>query len=139
MTCRVNWVGVEAPEVLHGDWSPACGYAAGAVLAKRALAQADVAAVFVANDQMALGVLRAMHENGRSVPSDVSIVGFDDIPEAAHFWPPLTTIRQDFAEIGRRSVDLLLAELGVGGQRHAEPIQPVLVLRTSTSAPGGRA
>ena len=65
-------------------------------------------AVFVANDQMALGLLRALHEAGRSVPGDVSVVGFDDIPEAAYFTPPLTTVRQDFIELGRQSFHLLL-------------------------------
>ena len=59
-------------------------------------------AVFVANDQMALGMLRVLHEAGRDVPRDVSIVGFDDVPEAAYFTPPLTTVRQDFMEMGRR-------------------------------------
>lgn len=122
------------PPVL-GDWTAEFGYRAGLEL----LAGEDFTAVFCSNDQMALGLLHAFREQGVRVPDDVSIVGFDDIPEAAHFWPPLTTIRQDFAEIGRRSVDLLLAELGEGGQRHADPIGPVLVLRSSTSAPGGRA
>ena len=57
------------------------------------------------------------------MPADVSVVGFDDVPEAAHYWPPLTTIRQDFAEVGRRSLDLLLAELGFGdaAARRADP------------------
>ena len=57
---------------------------------------------------MALGVMRALHEAGRRVPDDVSIVGFDDMPEAAYFTPPLTTVRQDFDELGRRSLALLL-------------------------------
>ena len=60
-------------------------------------------AIFVANDQMALGVLRAMHEAGREIPAEVSVVGFDDIPEAPYFTPPLTTVRQDFNEVGSRS------------------------------------
>ena len=62
----------------------------------------DVTAVFLANDQMALGLLAALHEEGLSVPGDVSVVGFDDLPEAPYFTPPLTTVRQDFAELGRR-------------------------------------
>ena len=72
------------------------GYELGRSLA----ANRDVTAVFVANDQMALGLLRALHEAGRAVPGDVSVVGFDDIPEAAFFTPPLTTVRQDFTEVG---------------------------------------
>lgn len=54
----------------------------------------DATAIFAANDHMALGVLRAMHEAGRDVPGEVSIVGFDDIPEAQFFTPPLTTVHQ---------------------------------------------
>ena len=93
----------------------------------------DVTAVFVANDQMALGLLRALHEAGRDVPGDVSVVGFDDIPESAYFTPPLTTVRQDFNEIGRRSLALLLRRMAAATQ--GEPsvmIQPSLVLRSST-------
>ncbi len=67
--------------------------------------------MFVANDQMALGLLRRLHEAGREVPRDISIVGFDDIPEAAYFSPPLTTVRQDFAELGRRCLRILLARI----------------------------
>ena len=67
--------------------------------------------MFVANDHMALGFLRLLHEAGRDVPGDVSVVGFDDVPEAAYFSPPLTTVRQDFMEMGRRSLHLLLAEI----------------------------
>ena len=59
--------------------------------------------MFVANDQMALGVLRAMQKPAGSVPAEVSVIGFDDIPEAAYFLPPLTTIRQDFIELGNRA------------------------------------
>ena len=88
------------PEPLVGDWSPRAGYELGRALS----ADPAVTAVFVANDQMALGVLRATHEAGRAVPGDLSVVGFDDIPEAAYFLPPLTTVRQDFIEMGRRSL-----------------------------------
>ena len=63
---------------------------------------------------MALGVLRAMHEAGRKVPEQLSVVGFDDIPEAAYFSPPLTTVRQDFDEMGSRSVRLLLQMIETG-------------------------
>jgi DNA-binding LacI/PurR family transcriptional regulator len=83
---------------------------------------------------MALGLYHAAHELGRAVPGDVSVVGFDDIPEAAHFWPPLTTVRQDFTELGRRCVARLVAEI----EGHAEPtpgnIQPELIVRSSTRA-----
>ena len=71
--------------------------------------------MFLANDQMALGLLAALHEEGLEIPDDVSVVGFDDLPEAPYFTPPLTTVRQDFAELGRRGVQLVLARLARGG------------------------
>ena len=70
-------------------------------------AREDVSAVFCANDQLALGVLRALHEAGRNVPGEISVVGFDDNPESAEYWPPLTTVRQNFAEVGQHAFALL--------------------------------
>ncbi|MDT0573291.1 LacI family DNA-binding transcriptional regulator [Streptomyces sp. DSM 3412] len=128
-------VGAHVHEPLVGDWSADSGYALG----RRLAARPDVTAVFVSNDQMALGLLRALHEAGRRVPDDVSVVGYDDIPEAAHLLPPLTTIRTDFPEIGRRALRLLLTQLddpedaGEGVER--EPVIPVeLIVRDSTGA-----
>jgi DNA-binding LacI/PurR family transcriptional regulator len=125
--------GIEPPPVLSGDWSPRSGYQVGRRLAQ----DPDVTAVFVANDQMALGVLRALHERGRSIPGEISIVGFDDIPEAQYFTPPLTTVRQDFGEMGRSSLRLLL-EL-MHSERAQPPahltIAPELVVRRSTAPP----
>jgi DNA-binding LacI/PurR family transcriptional regulator len=127
--------GAEVPAPLIGDWSPGSGYALGARLARRD----DVSAVFVANDQMALGVLRAMHEGGRVIPGDVSVVGFDDVAEAAYFTPPLTTVRQDFDEMGRRGLRLLLQTM----EQAAWPpprleVEPRLVVRASTAPPRAR-
>lgn len=104
--------GLPAADVVHGDWSPASGYVAGQQLA----GNPDVTAIFAGNDQMALGVLRALREAGRRVPEDVSLVGFDDIPEAAYLYPPLTTVHQDFAAVGRQAIAVLTAVL-----RGAEP------------------
>ena len=92
---------------------PAAGRRLERALGLRARAAAEprsdaVTAVFVGNDQMALGVLRAMHEARRRIPDDVSIVGFDDIPESPYFTPPLTTVRQDFGEVGSRSLRVLV-------------------------------
>ena len=98
----------------------------------------DVTGVFVANDQMALGLLRAMHEAGRRIPDQLSVVGFDDIPEAAYFQPPLTTVRQDFIEMGRRSLTLLLRTIETGRRvSGGSLVPPELIVRAST-APAGR-
>ena len=110
-----------------GDWTSDFGYYAGRELARTA----DFTAVFAANDQMALGLVHAFRDAGLDVPRDVSVVGFDDVPEAAHYWPPLTTVRQDFAELGRRSVARLLGP----GNLVDLPIAPQLVVRGSTGPP----
>ncbi len=123
--------GAPVPGLLIGDWTPSSGYAAGKLLAARVRGGDGVTAVFLANDQMALGVLAALHEEGLSVPGDVSVVGFDDLPEAPYFTPPLTTVRQDFAELGRRGVQLVLARLQ-GVDLHPDPVPPTLVVRAST-------
>jgi len=117
------------PPIL-GDWTPAFGYHAGRELARIR----DFTAVFSSNDQMALGMIHAFYDAGVRVPADVSIVGFDDIPEAAHFWPPLTTVRQDFAELGRRCVAQLLNATEEDALTAPAPIEPRLIVRNSTSA-----
>ena len=110
--------------MLVGDWSPRSGYEAG----QPAASGDGESAIFVANDQMALGVLRALHEANHEIPRQVSVVGFDDIPEAQYFTPPLTTVRQDFAEIGRRSLALLLEMMESGGEGPASPPLVALVV-----------
>ncbi|MET0459595.1 MAG: LacI family DNA-binding transcriptional regulator [Acidimicrobiales bacterium] len=116
---------------VEGDWTAQGGYAAGTQLAQ----DPTVTAVFAANDQTALGILRALHEHGRSVPDDVSVVGYDDIPEAAYLVPPLTTVRQDLGEVGRRGVELLLALVDGGpAQRHVM-VAPELIVRASSAPP----
>ncbi|MBS1906925.1 MAG: LacI family DNA-binding transcriptional regulator [Actinobacteria bacterium] len=126
------------PEVLIGDWSAESGYAAGRVLAARD----DVTAVFAANDGMAIGLLRALHEAGRRVPEEVSVVGFDDTSDAGYVWPPLTTVRQRFEEVGALAVDALIAELDGVAATGSEPdpvapqlIPTELVVRASTAPP----
>lgn len=112
-----------------GDWTADFGYYAGREL----LRYRDFTAIFSSNDQMALGLLHAIRDEGLDCPRDISIVGFDDIPEAGHFWPPLTTVRQDFAELGRRCVEILLDE---GEPTSLSALTPELVIRSSTgSAP----
>jgi DNA-binding LacI/PurR family transcriptional regulator len=123
--------GARAPHALGGDWSPRSGYEQAKLLPLD-----EVTAVFVANDQMALGALRAFREAGIDVPGDISIVGFDDIPEASYFTPPLTTVREEFSDVGQRSVALLLSQL------EGEPSKPLkvvvdadLIVRGSTAPP----
>lgn len=122
----------EVPPVVVGDWSAESGYVQGMKLC----ADPTVTAVFAANDQMALGLLRALHELARLVPAEVSVVGFDDMAEAAYFWPPLTTVRQSFAEVGRRAVAALVAEIA-SGERHVVSVKvpTTLVHRSSTAPP----
>ncbi|GAB3160673.1 LacI family DNA-binding transcriptional regulator [Myceligenerans halotolerans] len=125
--------GATAPAPVRGDWSAASGYDAGVRLA----ADPEVTAVFAANDQMAAGLVRALHEAGRAVPGDVSVVGFDGIELAAQLWPPLTTVEQDFGEIGRLLVDLLLRQVrdqeDLTGTHLVVPV--CLVERQSTAPP----
>ncbi|WP_232110548.1 LacI family DNA-binding transcriptional regulator [Nocardia wallacei] len=124
--------GAAVPPPIGGDWSARSGYEAGLMLA----AQPGVTAVFASNDQMALGLLRAFAERGITVPEDISVVGFDDIPEAAYLSPPLTTVRQDFDEVGRRSIGLLLRLVESEGAVPApSPVIPSLVVRASSAAP----
>jgi len=125
-------VGAVVPGYPSGDWTAASGHAAGRVLVERLHAGERMTAVFAANDQMALGLLAALYEAGLSVPRDVSVVGFDDLPEASYFVPPLTTVRQDFAELGRRCVQLVLSRLS-GEDSQPEPVLPELVVRASTA------
>ncbi|MBU8861666.1 MULTISPECIES: LacI family DNA-binding transcriptional regulator [unclassified Micromonospora] len=120
------------PSVISGDWSARAGYEQGGRLA----VDPSVTAVFCASDQLALGVLRALHEAGRRVPEDVSVVGFDGTPDGAHYLPPLTTVCQDFAELGRLSLGLLLSLLDDVGPpvSRRQLLVPELVIRHSTAA-----
>ncbi|WP_244876070.1 LacI family DNA-binding transcriptional regulator [Winogradskya consettensis] len=127
--------GKAVPPPQLGDWTAESGYQAGLVLARNP----GCTAIFAANDQMALGVMRAFHEQGRSIPGDVSVVGFDDIPDAHAFFPPLTTVHQDFAEVGRRCVEGLLRQIrNEPGSPGTDLVPTRLVLRGSTAAPRGR-
>ncbi|MFI7587132.1 LacI family DNA-binding transcriptional regulator [Spongisporangium articulatum] len=129
-TAALQAAGADVPPLLRGDWSPRSGYEVGQIVSR----MSDVTALFVGNDPMALGVLRALREHGRDVPGDISVVGFDDIPEAEYFSPPLTTVRQPFEEVGRRSLSALLEELDAGRMRPGRiVIPPELVVRGSTA------
>jgi DNA-binding LacI/PurR family transcriptional regulator len=125
--------GRPVPPPLPGDWSAESGYAAGLALAD----EPGCTAVFASNDQMALGLLRAFHERGRPVPGEISVVGFDDIPDSSYFVPPLTTVHQDFAEVGRRCVQRVLLQIreGKAAQPGTDLVPTRLVVRSSTAAP----
>ncbi|WP_460785463.1 LacI family DNA-binding transcriptional regulator [Microbacterium tumbae] len=126
--------GRSVPDAIAGDWSAASGYRAGVVLA----ADPAVTAVFAANDQMAIGLVRAFREAGMDVPGDVSVVGFDGLPEAAQLWPPLTTVQQHPERVGALAVDTLLAELDGEGHAQAPLVATELVVRESTAPPRSR-
>lgn len=139
--------GLVAREPLVGDWTPASGFRLGRELvADLGVGDDDdgrsggrvgglFTAVFAANDQMALGVIHALSERGLRVPDDVSVVGFDDIPEAEHFAPPLTTMRQDFPELGRTIMSTLLEVLSDADSVGVVRSVPQLIVRESTAAP----
>ncbi|NWG18548.1 MAG: substrate-binding domain-containing protein [Chloroflexi bacterium] len=126
--------GITPGPSVEGDWTAVGGYAAARRLIESG---ANYTALVVGNDQMALGAMRALRESGLRVPEDVSVVGFDDIPEAVCFEPPLTTIRQDFDLLGSQSVEYLLDLM----KRPDTPLQqrvlyPTLIERQSTRPPG---
>ncbi|MCU1481760.1 MAG: LacI family transcriptional regulator [Subtercola sp.] len=127
-TAEMTKAGLAVDAAFEGDWSAASGYER----ANELLALHRYSAVFCANDQMALGLLRAADERRIAVPRDLSVIGFDDMPEAAYFHPPLTTMRQDFGELGRRSVELLLRKLA-GTAEYQLSMQPELIIRASTA------
>lgn len=121
--------GATAPGPLHGDWSAGSGYALG----RRLAADPSVTAIFAANDQMAMGVLRALHEAGREVGADVSVAGFDDVPEARFLTPSLTTVSQDLDALGRAILELLVAAMrGVANARAEVVLTPTLIVRESS-------
>ena len=124
--------GAEVPPLLTADWSAASGYRAGQMLSR----MSEVSAIFAANDHIALGVLRALYERGIRVPADVSMVGFDDVPEAEFYIPPLTTIRPDFDAVAAACLDLLLNQINSGMSHGAHRVvPPELISRESVAGP----
>lgn len=117
----------EGPMV-QGDWTSDRGYEIG-----RSRQLAAATAVFAANDQMALGTVHGLVERGLRVPEDISVVGFDDLPDARHFLPPLTTVRQDFASLGALALRLIIAAIDGDDTAMHALIAPELVLRASTA------
>lgn len=125
--------GRSVPRIVRGDWSCDSGYLAGQAIAT----DPDITAVFCANDEMALGLYHALHEVGRRVPEDISVIGFDGISVAEHAWPPLTTVAQDFHQVGHELVDLLMRQIrGETLTDHRTLVPVELVVRESTAGPG---
>ncbi|MBB2975570.1 DNA-binding LacI/PurR family transcriptional regulator [Microbacterium endophyticum] len=123
--------GRDVPVILDATWDPHSGVAVGAGIA----ASRDVTAVFCGNDEIAMGVIRGITDAGLSVPEDISVVGFDDHPLAALWSPPLTTVDQDFARLGRRGFSLMLAEIAGEATRKYSSERPPVVVRQSAAAP----
>ena len=135
---RATWArclqaGRKVPEPVPGDWEAAAGYEAGLRLST----DPEATAVFCANDELALGLIRAMHEQGRRVPQDVSVVGFDGLAVGEYSFPPLTTVRQDFKRHGREMVGLVLEQAASGELDHSRSIiiPTELIVRGSTAPP----
>jgi DNA-binding LacI/PurR family transcriptional regulator len=120
--------------IVEGDWNAPSGDHGLHVLMDR---NPEIDAVFVSNDQMALGVLQAARSLGLNSPKDLGIVGFDDIPEAAYFYPPLTTVRQDTRKLGAMAVDRINALIQAYHERFTlDPgiswLEPRLIVRKSS-------
>ncbi len=120
------------PRVLYGDWSARAGYQQGRKLAERA----EVTAIFVANDHMAIGVMRALAEAGRRIPHEVSVVGYDDVPEAEFLMVPLTTVAIDAEEAAERILSELVSMVE-GGEPSSDQIDlgTTLLIRSSSGPP----
>ena len=117
---------VDSP-VLVGDWSPESGYDLG----RSMISSGDLPdAIFCGNDAMAMGLLRALREAGIEAPADVSVAGFDDIVGAAFMVPPLTTVAQPFAELGRSALAALVRVID-GAEPSLVRLRPELIVRSS--------
>lgn len=133
---HVSWMetlqdnGLEIGPSVEGDFSIMSGYHAMNQLLDSG---ARFTAVFIANDSMAFGAHTALREHRLRVPDDISIIGFDDIPEAAHFVPGLTTVRQDFNLLGRLAVEYVVSMVEKPDTPiHQRVLQPKLIIREST-------
>jgi len=122
--------GLPAVPAINGDWTSDYGYEFG-----RTFEFGDITAVFASNDQMALGLVHGLSERGIRVPEDISVVGFDDLPDSRHFLPPLTTVRQDFAALGSLALQLVIDAIEGEDRAQHDMIAPTLVVRSSTAAP----
>jgi LacI family transcriptional regulator len=118
-----------------GDWRAGSGEAGLITLIET---HPELDALFVANDEMALGVLRAAHRLGKRIPEDLAVVGYDNMPEVPYFWPALTTVRPRLLDMGKLAIQTLhtIVEARRNGQEMVAPevqtLSPELVVREST-------
>lgn len=121
--------------VVEGDWAAASGARAMQVLLER---EPDIDALFVCSDQMAIGAMGVAHQIGRRMPQDLAVVGFDNIPESAFFWPPLTTVNQQLIDVGCIAVQNLHQWVEAKRKGEAAPVEnvqltPELIVRESST------
>ncbi|MFZ1756215.1 MAG: LacI family DNA-binding transcriptional regulator [Caldilineaceae bacterium] len=117
--------------VARGSWSAESGEAA---LHQLLSQRSDIDSIFLGNDQMAIGALQAAHRRGYTIPHDLALVGFDNIPESRYLWPPLTTIHQGLFEIGKVALQTAHDAIEYPDEFIARQIthQPELIVREST-------
>lgn len=128
---RIEQWGLKARPIVVGDWTADFGYDYAVGLA----GVPEYTAMFVANDEMALGVVHGFHDRGIRVPDDVSVIGFDDLPLSRHFIPPLSTVTQDFYALGVKAMEVLHAALEGRAIPQRSKIPSELVVRASTAPP----
>jgi DNA-binding LacI/PurR family transcriptional regulator len=132
--------GAEVPEVLGWTWDTAEARRIGRLIGET---RPEITALLCGNDELAMGIMRGLQDAGRRVPQDVSVVGFDDHPLSSLWVPALTTVAQDFVDLGRRSFGLLAAQLDsddnapaqttIRSRRSSRPA--ALIIRESTAPP----
>lgn len=128
-----SW-GIRERPIVVGDWSADFAYDFAMGLKRLP----DYTAIFAANDDTAIGLIHGLHERGFDVPGDISVAGFDDVPLARHFLPPLTTVRQDFRALGGAVVEMLRAAVESREIPAFTRIPTEIVVRQSTAVPRGR-
>ena len=117
-------------QVLDGDWSISTGLELG----EKIFSSKDLpTAIFCSNDHLSLGVIKAASHKGLRIPEDISLIGFDDIPEAQYLLPSLTTVKQDFIELGEIVIAKVLSNLKEKSKNETLFMQPKLIVRNSTT------
>jgi len=127
-----SW-GIRERPIVVGDWSADFAYD----FARGLKRLPEYTAIFAANDDTAMGLIHGLHERGFDVPGDISVTGFDDVPLARHFLPPLTTVRQDFRSVGSAVVEVLRAAIEKREIPQLTRIPTEIVERESSGTPRG--